>query len=585
MSKTNWRQVWQQSKTDPYHHIVASLMMFNGLSIPQIKQAHFEDGWVITHDGMSLPLVSYAVDALNRVDAPLSTDLLAEACQEFEPLEAGAHRRLSGAIWITDEEPKIMLEMTSSLDIPVLPLRFTFPFSIGHHLSPNEDSAIARRAADVLQTAADWLKERLDPSATPVIQRVLKLLQQGNLVFLLVSVGINGLNLIHNVLMGRLLSPADYSQLTFIITLQLLIGLIPTTMQTVTARFSARYHAQEDTSLLAELNATVNRIGWRIGIITGVILLILSPLMVSAFQLNGVMLLIPIIIFVPLLIHMGGNRGMLQGLNEYFWLSGVYLSEGVVRLGMGVILGYALLNAGRSLEGAIWGVAQSVLITWFIAWLAMSHFRTKPDSKDYTHEHAEWLKLTWVTAFVLIGQALITNSDFLLVKNFFSPDDAGRYAAISVLGRIVYFGALPLTILLVPSVARRQALGEPTRPILIMLIGGGIAVCMVLILSAALFGSQVLSLLYGEEYASAAHLLAPYALAASLYTLTNLAITYQIALGQGGETWLPIIAGSVQVVAVLIFHGTLSQVITIQILLMGALFGVVAYRVFRLDTS
>jgi O-antigen/teichoic acid export membrane protein len=279
---------------------------------------------------------------------------------------------------------------------------------------------------------------------------------------------------------------------------------------------------------------------------------------------------------------MGVDRGVLQGVGAYFWLSAAYLLEGLVRLGIGVLLGYALLTVGRSLEGAVWGFVESMLATWFVSWLAVRHFRTgETHSANSASQRREWLQLGRMTALVLIGQALITNSDFLLVKNFFSSEDAGLYAAVSVLGRIVYFGALPLTILLVPLIARRQALNDPTRPILMMLIGGGAVICGLLIGGAVFFGDRVLSLLYGEAYFPGAALLAPYALAASLYTLTNLVITYQIALGSGGETWMPILAGSAQITGVLLFHDSLEQVILVQIVLMGLLFAIVLWRVLR----
>lgn len=406
------------------------------------------------------------------------------------------------------------------------------------------------------------------------------------------STGVNGLNLIHNVLMGRLLSPADYSQLTFIITLQLLIGLLPMAVQTVVARFTARYHAQNEAVSLQAIYDKAKKLSLRLGVLVMLGMLILSPVMVRVFQLDSLTLLLPLVVVVPFFVRMGVERGMLQGLGRSFWLSGAYLSEGVIRLGVGVLLGYALIHAGRSLEGAIWGVIQSIMATWFIGWLAMRHFsihvpdeNTPPKILDATNDEKMWLQMGWMTAFVLIGQALITNSDFLLVKNFFSPDDAGLYAAISVLGRIVYFGALPLTILLVPLVARRQALNESTRPILFLLIGGGVLVCGLLVVGASLFADTILGLLYGDAYLAASYLLAPYALAASLYTLTNLTITYQVALGQGGETWMPIAAGVAQITLILLFHESLNQVITIQILLMATLFGMVLWRVLRASSQ
>jgi len=596
MTTNNWQLLWQESQTNPHKRVVIALLLFNGLSIVQIENLSdavidISGGWITTHNNETFPLVSYSMDALislSDTGQQLVSSELNQAIEDLRPLESEAQRRLAGAIWIMDKDLKQTIEFTGNNETPILPLRYVFPFSIATQLQAGEQSDTAIHARDTLQNASDWLFEQSLSADISFVERIIRLLQKGNLVFMVVSTGVNGLNLIHNVLMGRLLSPADYSQLTFIITLQLLIGLLPTILQTIVARFTARYHAQDDPSLMDAIRQRMGRIGWIAGILIGVVLLVLSPLMVTIFQLNSIGLLLPVIIFVPFFVRMGVDRGLLQGIEGYFWLSSAYLSEAVIRLGVGVLLCYVLLSVGRSLDGAIWGLAQSMIVTWFISWLAIRHFinhKKISEAKQVNDQQQEWIHLGWITGLALIGQMMITNSDFLLVKNFFSPEDAGLYAAVSVLGRIVYFGALPLTIVLVPLIARRQALNIPTRPILVLLVGGGIGVCSLLILIALIFAPNVLGLLYGDVYVGAADLLAPYALAASLYTLTNLVITYQLALGRGGETWLPIIAGVAQIVLVVLFHDSLIQVITIQIVLMSVLFVVVLWRVLRHTSS
>lgn len=586
-----WQRHWQHAQSNPLERAMIALMLLNGLDVDdlrQLDQSHIDvdQGWIRTASGKTYPLVSYARDALR--DYLENTGALAVTADsgffdQLAAIEEEAHRLLAGAIWFTNDELQTMLQTIGGYDIPIMPLRYTFPFSIVGRMALGEQSEIAIKARSDLQRAADWL---IDQTLTPkqsYVQRLVGLLRQGSLIFMLTSTLVSGLNLIHNILMGRLLSPADYSQLTFIVTLQLLLGMLPTILQTVVSRFVARYQANKERNLLAILTQQAGRLGWLSGFAIAAIVMLLSPALVEIFQLQDVGLILPIAIALPFFIRMGPDRGTLQGMGSYHWLSGAYLTEGGIRLGMSVLLGYALLSAGRALEGAIWGLAQSMIASFFMGWMAMRHFKTKSEPVTVvaaSSERADWLKLGLMTSFALIGQILITNSDFLLVKNFFTSDEAGLYAAVSVLGRIVYFGALPLTIVLVPMIARKQALNQPTRQILVWLVGGGTLVCSGLIAVAALFAPQILSV-YGTEYIPAAHLLAPYAIAASLYTITNLVITYQISLGSGGETWMPILAGIAQIVAVFAFHESLDQVILIQIILMGMLLAIVLWRVMR----
>lgn len=277
MTEIRWQNLWNQSQANPYERVVFSLLLLNGLQLSQIAnladaQINLSDGWITTHDGRIYPLVSHsreALVALNNAEPVLSEEKLTAATKPYEPFEHEAHRRLAGAIWITDETLQLTLETTGSREIPLLPLRFTFPFSIAERLQPDAADEIAVRAQYVLQNAADWLVEQTLNEQVSLVRRIFGLLRQGSLIFLLTSTGVNGLNLIHNVLMGRLLSLADYSQLTLIITLQLLISLLPAAIQTVVARFSARYHAQKTTTLLQALHQQTGRFAWIAGAVVG----------------------------------------------------------------------------------------------------------------------------------------------------------------------------------------------------------------------------------------------------------------------------------------------------------------------------
>lgn len=587
MAQTDWKHYWRRAASDPALYAALTLVALNGLRVEQVEaldraQVDLERSWLSTADGETYPLVSYARDALAALpDNCFAPETWLPLVRELRPLEMQAQQRLSGAIWYTSEEGQLLLNQAGLSVAPILPLRFVFPFSVVGRLNAEDDSAVAQNARQVLQAAADWLYRETVAEKPALTTRILGALRQGSMIFLIASTGVSGLNLIHNIVMGRLLSPADYGQLTFIITLQLLIGLLPTAIQVVVARFGARYHAQGDEAALVVLRRYSGRLAWQVGVGAALGVLALSPLFITLFQLSGLMLLVPMIAVIPLFVRLGADRGLLQSMHRYLWLSGAFLSEGVIRLGVGAALGYALLASGHSLEGAVWGLAQSVIVTWLISALALRHFRPSASAQTDTVSRDEWLRLGGLTLVALVGQALITNSDFLLVKNLFSPADAGLYASVTVLGRIVYFGALPLNILLVPMIARRQALDQPTQPILLLMLGGGVVACGLLIGAAALFAPTILGTLYGESYTGAAGLLAPYALAASLYTLANLAITYRIALGKGGETWMPLLAGAMQIAAILLFHDTLEQVVIAQIALMTLLLIGVLVRVWQ----
>lgn len=596
VAKTNpWSQAWASPAYAPEKLLVA-LMLLNGLSAQEIQvlgsnYVDLSEGWLTTAQG-KYPLVQQVHDCLSEMKLDSNT-LFAEGqvaalLNQHHLSQEDAQRKLAGALWITSEDTQLISTTSGVSEAPILPLQFTFPFSVVERLQSDPASEVAQRSRHVLQDAADWLEGELLVRApvVPLRQRLARMVLEGKTVFLVASTGVNGINMLFNLVMGRLLPPAAYSQLALLVTLHLVIGLLPTAAQTAIARFSAIYVANGDLAAVIQIRREGSRLMWGIGIVLALLLLATAAPLARLFQLDSPILLVPLAIGTTFYVSMSVDRGVLQGLNGFYWLAASYLSESVVRFIISVAFGLILVGTASRLQGGAWAVGESMIATWFIGWLALRHLpRLSVPPKPDALARRQWLRLAGLTLVALIGQALIANSDFLLVKSLFNSEESGLYAAVSILGRIVYFGALPLTIVLVPFIARKQALGEPTRPTLFLMLGGGALFCGAALLGAFLFSSTIMRVLYGEAYTAASGLLAVYTLAASLYVLTNLVITYRVALGRGGETWLPLVAGGLQVIGILLFHGTLMQVILVQVALMGLLLVVTLWRGLRAESA
>ncbi len=539
-------------------------------------------GWIHL-ESATLPLVEALRPFVSTsLDEPITAPSVIALFERFKITEQEAHRRLAGAIWLTSREGQVIAEQVGDSQ-PLVPLEYTFPISIAQRLQPADE--LADYAKEVLNAAADWLVRETLETPPGLLERVRRQLLDGKTIFLLIGTAVSGLNLVHNLVMGRLLSPAAYGQLTLLITIQLLFGLFPTAAQTVSARYSARYVVGGQRDHLLALYRYGQRWLFGTGVVFGIAILVLGPWLTRILQMDSVWLFLPIAAALPWFAMMGLDRGMLQGEEQYNWLSASYAAEGGVRFVASIGLAVALAGVGRALDGAVWGVAQGMVLAWLVAWAALRTLAFREAHEQNIEDRAEWRALFGVTVVSLLGQALITNSDFVLVKTFFTTDDAGLYAAISVIGRITYFGALPVLVLMVPLISRRQALDEPTLPLFALLAGGVGAICFALIVVSALFAPFILRLLYGAAYVPAAGLLPIYTVAAALFVLTNFVITYRVSLGRGDEAWMPLLAGVLQIGGIIIFHDSLLQVILVQVILMSILLLGVLWRVFGVQQS
>ncbi len=66
-----------------------------------------------------------------------------------------------------------------------------------------------------------------------------------------------------------------------------------------------------------------------------------------------------------------------------------------------------------------------------------------------------WARRVQAIVF-FVGQVIISNIDILMVKHFFPPDLAGLYAAIALVGRLLYFGAWSIVSAMFPVSAENK---------------------------------------------------------------------------------------------------------------------------------
>jgi len=176
-----------------------------------------------------------------------------------------------------------------------------------------------------------------------------------------------------------------------------------------------------------------------------------------------------------------------------------------------------------------------------------------------------------LTACYELTQIVINNSDVLLVKHYFDAMDAGLYASLALIGRAVYFVTWMFVMLLLPAVVQKQKDSEPTAPILFKYVGYISLLTFSIVLVCYLFPELIISLLFGKAYIAMAGLLWQYALATSLFAISNIFAYYFLSLDRYKPVLFSGIVGVTQIVLVTFFHNNLEMVVQVQIIAMVAL--------------
>jgi O-antigen/teichoic acid export membrane protein len=277
-------------------------------------------------------------------------------------------------------------------------------------------------------------------------------------------------------------------------------------------------------------------------------------------------LAIGIAAYVPL----GVRRGAMQGLCSFRRLGASFIVEAVTRLFTGV----ALVVLGYGTLGAVGAISAAVLAAYFLIPIG-PELRVKTEAG----EPASFGEGIQAIVF-FVGQVIISNVDIILVKHFFSPDLAGLYAAVALVGRLLYFASWSVVSAMFPVTAATKPQDEDPKVVLTPLLVV-LALAVVFILTMSFFPHLIIHGIFGVEFHQGEPLLALYAAATGIYSLSVVIMAYEMSRRIANTGWLQLVFSGVLIVAISVFHNTLRQVITVQIILMALMLGLVLFPFLR----
>ena len=379
-------------------------------------------------------------------------------------------------------------------------------------------------------------------------------------LFMVSVLAVNGGNYLYNLILGRLLGPTAFADAAVLITFLLVLSFVAMTFQLVTAKFSVLF----ENELFKNFITRVYQQAFAVGIGLGILIIAFASQLQALFNTSSSTMFIIFGCGVPLYFLMSVNRGAFQGKKAFKSLSITYQAEMLSRLviTLGLIL---LLDIQSSAVIAI-GILLSFVFGLFPFKMKQISFK-KPAALDakYSKQIKNFFLLT---AFYELTQIIINNSDILLVKHYFESYEAGLYASLALIGRIVYFIAWMFVMLLLPAVVELKKEGKETASVLFKYVGYIGAISMLIVLTCLVFPEIIINILFGEQYIAMAPLLWKYAIATSMFAISNIFAYYYLSLDKYVPVIISGVFGMLQMVLVIFFHDSLEQVVHMQIVAM-----------------
>ncbi|MAX71400.1 MAG: sugar isomerase [Flavobacteriaceae bacterium] len=393
-------------------------------------------------------------------------------------------------------------------------------------------------------------------------------------LFMLSVLVVNGGNYLYNLILGRVLGPAQFADAAVLITFLLVLSFIAMTFQLVTAKFSVLFEGDTFKSFVAK----IYKQSFLVGVVLGILIVVFASQLQSVFNISSSNMFVIFGCGVPLYFLMSVNRGTYQGKKSYKDLSITYQGEMLSRL---VITLAIILLLGIK---ASWVIALGILLSFVFG---LYPFKTSQISFNKTlnlnETHSKQIKRFFLlTAFYELTQIIINNSDILLVKHYFESYEAGLYASLALIGRIVYFIAWMFVMLLLPAVVELKKEGKETASVLFKYVGYIAIISAIIVIGCVLFPELIITILFGEAYIDMAPLLWQYAIATSMFALSNIFAYYYLSLDKYVPVIISGVFGMLQVVLVVFYHNSLTEVVHMQIVAMALLL-IIQLVFFRLE--
>jgi O-antigen/teichoic acid export membrane protein len=410
-----------------------------------------------------------------------------------------------------------------------------------------------------------------DFSGTPSRTQAKALRQKllGGSLTLLAGSGLVGVtNLVYNVATARLLGPTGFAHATAVYTLLMLASAITLSFQVVCAKYVATSKTVEEK---ASIFAALHLRAWLAGISIGICLFLFNHIITAYLNLPDPVLISLLALGTAFYIPLGVRRGYIQGIHAFRALAINFMLEGVARLGGA----YLLIKIGLGVKGAVLASVVAVVASYFLA-------KPSPGLESLRTSAISISAGEGLQAIVFFsGQVVINNFDIVLVKHFFAPEQAGIYAAVSLVGRLVNMCAWSVVNTMFPVSAAARSSDREARPVLFMSLFLVFLILSVLILGLWAIPSFLWRTLFGSHFAlqnfgGLAALLILYAVTTGIYSLSSVMITYEMSRKIANTSWVQLAFSGALVIGICLFHTSLRQVIFVQLILMVILFVMVA---------
>ncbi len=369
------------------------------------------------------------------------------------------------------------------------------------------------------------------------------------------SIVISILNLFYSTYLGRQLNLVDFGLLSLLGSIISLIQIPLSVYSRAVTHKSALLYGKYGTPI-KQFWAVTRKKAIRNAIIFSFLWLCITPFLSGFFQTNDIM---PFLLVTPIWIagiFSAIDGGFLSGNHRFLAVGIISLVETTSKLLLTI-----LFVETRQIELVYSAIPISMIMSLVVGWLFVLAVKenqkivlTKRDIKTISK------KFLGSTLLIKFSTVIFLSIDVILAKHYLSPTDAGKYALLSLVGKMVYFLGALFSQFINPLVSRNVGAGESSKRIFYLLVPATIAASFLGFCIFAIAGPVTLPLLLGHKILEVMPYVLPYELAFGAIATAVAIVSFHQSLQRHGFAFLSLFAGSIMVGSILIFHDTIQEI-------------------------
>jgi O-antigen/teichoic acid export membrane protein len=330
------------------------------------------------------------------------------------------------------------------------------------------------------------------------------------------------LNYLFRAISGRTLGPTEYGTLGFLLSILTFFAIFSSSINNLVAKFTSEAVAKSKPKEIRYIFDTLYKYSLYIGIGVFAILLIFSRVIGQSFKVNPIYIQSMGIVFIFIFTNTVG-KAVLQGEKKFNQLMIVNISESVSKILLFLVFVYFGYRIGAGVGAFIGSVIITACLVYFIV--------NKRLIKQKTRVELRSLKKYFSMTFISLGLfSVFAFIDIPLAKYFLNEYDAGLYAGLSDISKILFYIVTPILLVMFPIISEKFTKKQKHYQILAQTIL--IAICLIVpaLLVYYFFPETIVSILYGNKFLPISNYLFLGGLAMSILVFCNMFIQYFLSI-------------------------------------------------------